>query len=292
MIFIFLKIWDTMYLVIKMNKKVLTIQDISCYGQCSITVALPILSACGIETAILPSAILSTHTGGFHNVVIHDLTEEMPKIISHWQQEGIRFDAICTGYIGNPKQFDFISEAKEKLLKTGGLWIVDPAMADNGRLYKALNSSIVSGMKRICKNADFILPNLTEACLLTDTPYLYEYSEQDIRSLLNKLSEATGCNHLILTGVERNHLIGAACYNDKRIEFIYREKLPKSYHGTGDTFTSIFTANILNGKEMVKSIENACDFVGECIKQTISDEEHKYGVHFERVLKDALKQYL
>ena len=129
-------------------KKILTIQDISCYGQCSITVALPILSSYGIETAILPSAILSTHTCGFKDFTVLDLTSEMPKIINHWINEGIKFDAIYTGYIGDVRQFDYVLECKDKLLVDGGLFIVDPAMADNGKLYPALNNDIVEGMKK------------------------------------------------------------------------------------------------------------------------------------------------
>ena len=121
-----------------MSKTILTIQDISCYGNCSITVALPILARFGIETAILPSAILSTHTQGFKDWTFLDLTDEMPKIIDHWWHEGIKFDAIYTGYIGNPKQFKIILDAKDKLLKEDGLFIVDPAMADHGKLYPKL----------------------------------------------------------------------------------------------------------------------------------------------------------
>ena len=154
-----------------MSKKILTVQDISCYGQCSITVALPILSHYGIETAILPSAVLSTHTSGFTNFTVHDLTDEMPKIINHWIDENIRFDAIYTGYIGNKVQFDYILDNKDRLLNEGGLFIVDPAMADNGKMYYGLDEFIVLGMKKMCMQADYILPNITEACFLTGIEY-------------------------------------------------------------------------------------------------------------------------
>ena len=150
-----------------MSKKIVTVQDISCYGQCSITVALPVLSAFGVETAILPSAILSTHTGGFTGFTVHDLTEEMPGIVNHWIREGIKFDAIYTGYIGDTRQFDIINDARKTLLNDRGLLIVDPAMADWGKLYSALDETIVEGMKKIVRTADVILPNLTEAAFLT-----------------------------------------------------------------------------------------------------------------------------
>ena len=141
--------------------------DISCYGQCSTTVALPILSHYGIETAILPSAILSTHTSGFENFTFLDLTDEMQKIIDHWFTNHIEFDCIYTGYIGNRKQFDIILNNKHKILKDGGLFIVDPAMADNGKLYPGLDDFIVLGMRKMCMYADYIIPNVTEACFMT-----------------------------------------------------------------------------------------------------------------------------
>ena len=195
------------------NKKVLTIQDISCYGSCSTTVALPILSAFGIETVILPSAILSTHTAGFKDFTVLDLTNEMPKIINHWINEGIKFDAIYTGYIGDVRQFDYILECKEKLLKEDGLFIVDPAMADNGKLYPALNDEIVSGMKRIVSIADYILPNITEACFLTGNKYQSDQDDLFINYLISDLYRL-GAKNVILTGVSDDpESLGAVSYD-------------------------------------------------------------------------------
>ena len=167
--------------------KVLSVQDISCYGQCSLTVALPILSSYGIETIILPSAILSTHTSGFKDFTVLDLTDEMPKIINHWINENIKVNAIYTGYIGDVRQFEYILECKNKILEKDGLFIVDPAMADHGKLYPALNENIVDGMKRICSKADYIIPNITEASLLTNNEYKEEYDENYINKLLSDL---------------------------------------------------------------------------------------------------------
>ena len=171
------------------DKRILTIQDISCVGQCSLTVALPIISACGIECAILPSAVLSTHTGGFTNFTFRDLTEDIPAIRKHWEDENIKFDAVYTGYLGSVKQMDYVSEIMESLLKEGGLKIVDPAMADNGKLYTGFNMDFVKAMAGLCTKADIILPNITEAAFMTDSECILEnHNEAYINDLLKKLS--------------------------------------------------------------------------------------------------------
>lgn len=170
-------------------QRILTVQDISCVGQCSITVALPILSACGLEACILPSAVLSTHTGGFTGFTVHDLTDEFPKIIRHWRQEQIRFDAVYTGYLCSVRQIDYLEELLQTLLAPNGKVIVDPVMADHGRLYPGFDETYAAGMRRLCRRADVILPNLTEACLLAGKPYCESYTERDISNLLQALRE-------------------------------------------------------------------------------------------------------
>ena len=181
------------------DSRILTIQDISCVGQCSLTVALPILSACGIETAILPSAVLSTHTGGFTGFTFRDLTDDMPAIAAHWHKENIKFDAIYTGYLGSIKQIDIVKEIMESTLENHGKKIVDPAMADNGNLYSIFDMDYVKEMKTLCDMADIILPNITEACFLTDTEFKTSYDKSYVMDLLKKLS--TGDKTIILTGV-------------------------------------------------------------------------------------------
>lgn len=272
-----------------MSKKILTIQDISCYGSCSITAALPILSAYGIETAILPSAILSTHTCGFKNFTVLDLTDEMPKIINHWIEEGIKFDAIYTGYIGNYKQFDYILECKEKLLKRDGLFIVDPAMADNGKLYPALGDDIVYGMRNICSVADYIIPNITEACFLTNKDYKENMSEDEYQILLTELYQL-GAKNVILTGVtDGEDSLGAMAYDGFTRTYILKEIVEKNYHGTGDIFSSIIVADILNGKNMKEALDHATDFVIDSILATINDPSHDYAVKFEDILHKSIK---
>lgn len=267
-----------------MNKKIMSVQDISCYGQCSLTVALPVLSAFGYETAILPSAILSTHTCGFKNFTVRDLTDDLDGIVAHWKKENIKFGCIYTGYIGDKRQFKTILKAKEELLAEDGLFVVDPAMADNGKLYVALNDDIVCGMREIVKVADYVLPNITEACFLTGTEYKEEYSEDYIESLLKSLKDM-GAKTPIITGVMRNGKIGAVGLENGKIVGAFGEKQPKSYHGTGDIFSSVAVAGIMNGELLEKVLLRAVDFVIDCIKATAEDETHNYGVKFEQVLK-------
>ncbi len=269
-------------------KKIVSIQDISCYGQCSLTVALPVLSARGVETAILPSGILSTHTGGFTGFTVLDLTDEMPKIVDHWIKEGIQFDAIYTGYIGDTRQFDLINEKKSQILKPDGMLIVDPAMADHGKLYPALNEDIVEGMRKIVRSADLILPNLTEACFLLDREYKEHFTREEVLEMLHALA-SMGAQQVVITGVSfMEGKLGAIALDsmtDSLTEY-YAEEQPKSYHGTGDIFSSVFIADWLNGKSMYECLEDSCEFIVKCIKKTMPHEDHGYGVMFESVLAE------
>ncbi|MCR5349779.1 MAG: pyridoxamine kinase [Acholeplasmatales bacterium] len=268
-----------------MSKKILTIQDISCYGQCSTTVALPILSALGFETAILPSAVLSTHTGGFKDFTVLDLTDEMPKIIDHWKKEGIKFDVIYTGYIGNKVQFDYILDVKENLLNEGGLFIVDPAMADHGNMYWGLGEDIVNGMRKITSVCDYVLPNITEASFLTNNEYKEVQTKEYQDKLINDLLKI-GAKNVILTGVEEGKELGAAASDGKNIVKVLKKKEEKSYHGTGDIFSSIIIGNILNGYDLKTNLDKACQFIIDSIKITNPDPSHWYGVKYEEVLKN------
>ncbi len=266
--------------------KILTVQDISCYGQCSTTVALPVLSAYGHETVILPSAILSTHTApGFEGFTVLDLTEEMPKIINHWENTGIKFDGLYTGYIGDARQFDYILKIKNEMMNKGGKFFVDPAMADHGKMYWGLGETIVNGMRRMCQVADYILPNITEACFLTDTPYQEEQTEEFINTLLERLL-SLGCKNVILTGYETGAKLGAIAYNGKDKVVVLKDKQEPSYHGTGDIFSSVIIGNLLNGKSLYETLDDATDFIVESIKKTKDDESHWYGVKYEEVLKE------
>ena len=274
----------------EIQKRVAAIHDISCVGKCSLTVALPIISAAGVETSVIPTAVLSTHTGGFTGFTYRDLTDDLKPITHHWKSLGLKFDAIYTGYIGDVRQFDYILECKEKLLKKDGLFIVDPAMADYGKLYPALNEDIVEGMKRICSVADYIIPNITEACFLTNNTYLEKYNQEYIYNLVKDLKKV-GAKNVILTGVGYTETeLGAIFSNDLEYVEYFGIKQPISYHGTGDIFSSLIVANIMNKNSIYNSLKDSVDFIIDCIKETSKDNKHSYGVKFEKILYNRVKR--
>lgn len=264
--------------------KVLTIQDISCVGQCSLTVALPILSVCGQETVILPSAVLSTHTGGFKGNTFRDLTEDIPSIVRHWRNEAILFDAIYTGYLGSIKQIAYVSEILSTMGKNKCIKVVDPAMADNGRLYSNFDSSYAEAMCELCKSADIIMPNITEACIMTGVEYKEQYDDDYIISLIKELKK-NGMKTIVITGVSyEKDSTGVIIAENDEISYYRHEILPKSSHGTGDIFASAFVGSHLYGKNLYDSAKIAANFVLNAMKNTEGDSSHWYGVKFEPVL--------
>ena len=267
------------------NKRILTVQDISCVGQCSLTVALPILSACGFETAILPTALLSNHTAvEFNGFTFLDLTSEMEKIVKQWQKENIHFSSIYIGYLGNKKEVDIVKDIYDSILEPNGIKIVDPAMADNGKLYTGFDKEYVDKMKQLVFNSDIILPNISEACELTDTPYKEQYDEEYIKDLVNKL-HCSGAKTVILTGVGyAKEYSGVVVSDNDNFKYYQHAKINKQYHGTGDIYSSVFTGMYLSGKSIYEAATIAADFVVECIKNTIDDVDHWYGVKFESVI--------
>lgn len=265
-------------------KKILTIQDISCVGQCSLTVALPVISACGIETCVLPSAVLSTHTAGFSGYTFRDLTEDMPKIKDHWIKENIKFDAVYTGYLGSTKQIEYVADIFDSVEKEGCLNIVDPAMADNGKLYPGFDAEFVKAMKGLCGAADYLVPNITEAAFLCDMEYKAEYDRKYIDEILEKLTEL-GAKNIILTGISYTEgKTGVVVYKKGDYQYYEHDFLPNSCHGTGDIYASAFVGALMNGKSAYDSAKIAADYVLECIKATAEEENHWYGAKFEPVL--------
>jgi len=272
-------------------QRVLTIQDLSCLGQCSLAVALPILSACELETVILPTAILSTHTAkGFEGYTCHDLTTEMPKIAMHWQEKNLFFDAIYTGYLGSITQISYVKDIIHNLKKQHAKIFIDPAMADNGKLYAAFNLDFVQEMKSLIKHADIILPNITEACLLTNTPYLDAYTEHDILDLIAKL-QALSAKNIILTGVSyKAETTGVVIVYNQDFSYYEHKKISKGCHGTGDVFASAFVGAFLNGHSAFDAAKIAADFTVKSIENTIEDKTHWYGVKFEIALPELIEQ--
>lgn len=265
-------------------KKILTIQDISCVGQCSLTVALPILSACGLETCVLPSAVLSTHTAGFSGYTFRDLTEDMPSIKEHWMKEGIKFDAIYTGYLGSTKQIEYVEDIFASTASENCVKIVDPAMADNGNLYPGFDEAFVEAMKGLCKVADYVIPNITEACFLTGVEYKETYDRAYIDELLEKLT-ALGCKNIIFTGISyAEGKTGVVVLENGEYSYYEHDKLGKGCHGTGDVYASAFVGAFMRGKSAYEAAKIAADYAVECIKETAKLDNHWYGAAFEPAL--------
>ena len=270
-------------------KRVLTIQDISCFGQCSLTVALPILSAAGLETVILPSAVLSTHTAGFTGFTVRDLTGDIPGIAAHWKREGISFDALYTGYLGSAEQIGMVCDIADTLLKPGAVTVVDPAMADNGKLYPAFDLAFVDEMKKLVSRADIVLPNITEASYLTGIEYKETYGEDYIRSLTEALL-SMGAKTVVLTGVSYDaETTGVAVHDAHGFAYYRHKKLPQSSHGTGDVYASAFVGAYVQGKSAYDAAAIAADYTVACIEYTDGDPQHRYGVKFEPVLPELIK---
>ena len=270
-------------------KRILTIQDISCVGQCSLTVALPIISACGVETAVLPSAVLSTHTGGFKGFTFRDLTEDMPLIENHWNKEGIKFAAIYTGYLGSTKQIDYVISIINSTLEADAKIIIDPAMADNGTLYYGFDDVFVKAMAKLCAKADYVLPNITEACFITGSEYKTEYDKAYIMDLLQKLV-ANGAKNVILTGVSyKPETTGVVVYENGEYKYYEHKKIAQGSHGTGDVYASAFVGALMNGKPAYDAARIAADYTVKCIENTQDGSNHWYGCKFETGIPDLLK---
>lgn len=273
-----------------MYRRVLTIQDISCFGQCSLTVALPIISACGIETAVLPSAVLSTHTGGFTGWTFRDLTSDMQPISEHWREAGIKFDAFYTGYLGSIEQVNIVRDIMDTNGVENAMRVVDPAMADNGSLYPGFNVEFVGAMKDLCAAADVILPNMTEACMLTGTEYRETCDREFAETLCKKLCDL-GVRSVVLTGAGfRPDYTGVLLYDGKTFSYYEHKKITKGFNGTGDCYASAFVGSLLRGRSMVEAARIAADFVLECIEKTYEDKEHWYGVKFELALPKLIEE--
>lgn len=269
--------------------RILTIQDISCVGQCSLTVALPILSACGQEAVILPSAVLSTHTGGFTGFTFRDLTDDIPLVTEHWKKEGIKFNAIYTGYLGSLKQISYVKNIFSDFSNDGKcLKIVDPAMADHGKLYSIFDMEYAKEMATLCSEADIVLPNITEACLMTGKEYKESYDESYIKDLLAAMREA-GMKTIVLTGVSYDEdSTGVLLYENDDISYYKHKKLKKSSHGTGDIFASALVGSHMAGQVLFEACKTASNFVLESMINTQGDESHWYGVKFETALKSLI----
>jgi len=274
-------------------KRVVAIHDISGFGKCSLTVALPIISAAGIETTVLPTAVLSTHTGGFSGFTYRDLTEDIQPIADHWKSLNVEFDAIYTGFLGSFEQLDLVGRFFDSFKTKDNLILVDPVMADNGELYKIFSPEFALGMRDLCKKADIIIPNLTEASFMLEEEYNPgPYSEEYIECLLKKLS-ALGPKKVVLTGVFFNEEeLGAATYDadTDEIAYSFEKRIPGYFHGTGDVFGSALLAALLNNFNLNEAAAIAVRFTTSAIRKTAAaGTDIRFGVNFEQTIPEFLK---
>ena len=272
-------------------KRVLTIQDISCLGKCSLTIALPVISAMGSETVILPTAVLSTHTM-FKNFTVKDLSDQIEPITAHWKSEGVSFDAIYTGYLGTAEQIDQMKQLFRDFRNRDTVVFVDPVMADNGKLYPAFDMDYVRKNAELCAEADIIVPNITEAALMTGMEYREEYDEAYIKELLAGLNEF-GAKISVLTGVSlEKGKTGVMGYDRQTKEYyVYQNrKIDTSYHGTGDLFSSVCVGELMRGRDWRDAMRIAADYTAHTIEVTLRNPKQPwYGVDFEATLPELIR---
>lgn len=273
-------------------KRIVSIQDISCLGRCSLTVALPVVSAMGVECAIVPTAVLSTHTA-FPGFTCKDLTDQLPPIARHWRSQNVAFDAISTGYIASAPQTRQVLDFVAAIRRPGTLLVVDPAMADHGKLYAGFDDDFPQAMAQVVAQADVALPNLTEACLLTGTPYREEMDEPFAQELLRRVA-SLGAKKVVLTGASFSpDKLGAMGYDSDTGAYFtcLGPRHPASFHGTGDIFAAVVTGGLVRGMTLKQTAQLAVDFTLDCIRATERDPAAGwYGVEFEKALPALIRR--
>ncbi len=270
------------------QKRVIAINDISSFGKCSLSVAIPILSAAGIETCALPTAVLSAHTG-FKGYTFCDLTDNILPAANHWKTLGLSFDGIYTGYLGSKEQVECVEKVMEMF--PFNIKLVDPVMGDDGVLYDGFSEDFPNEMKKLIKRADVIVPNVTESCLLTGIPYREEHSKEYINELIQALKKECSAS-IVITGINsKTDKISTAVYENETLTYIENERQRAIYSGTGDVFASTFMAAMMRGSDIVSAAKLSAGFVGECIEitQKVSSERH-YGINFELNTKSLLEK--
>lgn len=268
--------------------RVLAINDISCVGKCSLTAALPIISACGVECTVLPTAVLSTHTGGFKGYTFRDLTDDFPDILTHWKNLGLKFDYIYSGYLGSIRQIELVAHIKKEFLEKDGVFVVDPVMGDSGTLYAGFSEEYVNKMRELCKEADFILPNMTEACYLADLPYPLD--KTSAKQALDKLGMI--CPIPIITGITDDNGI-SMFFKDNlgNAHTLSHENTDGFFCGAGDVFASAFIGCMARGKNVEESVRFASDFAAACIRRSAKEvPDKRFGLPFEAEIYPFLQK--
>ncbi len=273
-----------------MYKRILSVQDLSCVGRCSLAVALPVLSACGAEACALPTAVLSTHSGGFSAPVCQDLSGDLERIADHWCREGVTFDGICTGYQASVEQIHRVVRVVDKLKTMHTRVIVDPAMADCGRYYRGLDGAFAEAMAELCARADLIVPNVTEACLLAGEPYCAAPDRGQVEELLSRLRARFGCDVLITGASDSPDRTGFSLYTGENVRFYSQPRLPGHFHGTGDLFAAALSGAWLAGMTPYDAGVVAADFTAAAIAATPKDRDARFGVCFETALPELARR--
>ena len=276
--------------------RVAAVHDLSGAGKCALTIVLPVMSALGCEVSVLPTAVLSTHTGGFTDPVVRDLTSDMLPTAEHWKREGARFEAVYSGFLGSAAQIGIVSEIfrMNREVNPEVKILVDPVMGDHGKLYRTYTKEMADGMAELCKAADIIVPNLTEAYhLLGETYKEGPYEKEELGRILRALA-AMGPETVVLTGVYFDGAeIGAACYDKKTdtVDFVLCPRVPGAYHGTGDLFASVLLGSILNGLSVHDACGCAVHSVADAIAYTVNSgrTDTRWGVKFEKCLPNLMK---
>jgi pyridoxal kinase len=268
------------------QKKIAIINDISGFGRCSIAVELPIISVMKIQACPLPTSVFSNHTG-FESFFFDDYTDKMDFYMNEWKKLDLRFNGICTGFLGSKEQIVIVEKFFELFRDKNTLTIIDPVMGDYGKLYATYNMEMCLEMKKLVGYADVITPNLTEACILTDTEYHEDWTFEELEELVEKLAE-NGPDKIVITGITMNGNVENFCYEKGEKPYvIVTEHIGKSRSGTGDIFAAIIAADAVNGVDFKTSVKKAADFISKCILRSIEmDLPLTDGVCFEEFLAE------
>ncbi len=270
------------------QKTALSVQSLACHGKCSLTEALPVISACGISLSVLPTVLLSTHTGGFTAPQKIDTTEFLKNTVKHYRAEKIEFDGVYTGYFADKEQIELFVNEIDSIKKDNAIVLVDPVLGDNGKFFSGIDDSFLNSMLKLCSVADVILPNITEAYLLCGEDYKENASEDELLSLAVKLYNLTKAK-VVITGVKKGNKIGALIFDGDNAELVLNTKKSAHFHGTGDIFASVVFAGLLKGKTLKQSVGKAEKFISKSLSKTVScNVVERNGIEFESNLKELM----
>lgn len=275
--------------------RAIAIHDLSCFGKCALTVVLPVLSASGVEAVPIPTALLSTHTGGFDGYYFEDLTSQMGEISKHFGKLNIEADAIYTGFLGSEAQIEKVSSIIDSFSESSQrpLVMVDPVMGDDGRLYSTYTRELMLGMRELCKKADIITPNITEACFLTDTEYreniaggereAFEYASAMARKMLS-----FGVKKIVITGIHYGNMVATYGYDTEGGEFMHASEYVKHpYPGTGDLFASVLLGKLMKNADFCEAVRLTSELTKRVIEYSAQfDTPIRNGVAFEPFLHE------